>query len=269
MCGKFNLISTREQLAQLFSVDISDEISGAHRPQGVATPGSTVIGISADGSEGNFHFRYYRWGLTPKWLAGDLKTNYLFNTRSETIRDKYTFRSAFQYRRAIIPADNFWEWSSVKDPDLSYKKDQESSQKYIAESLFSLEDGISRDQQSRSKKTKQGFTFYRNDKIPFALAAIFEISVMPKSGLGTDVSYPAGKDQDLYIVKEKKDVLLYSCSIITTAANHDMSSIHDRQPVILEERDWGYWLDHQSTSGELIDLLKPAPDGIFRCEKSG
>ncbi len=269
MCGKFNLTSSIEQLAKLFSMDISDEISKTYRPSEPATPGSAVIGISSERYGDDLQFRYYRWGLTPKWSVENPGTNYLFNTRSETIINKHTFRSAFQSRRVIIPADNFWEWSSVKDTDPRYRHDREPSSKYTAETLFDLAGEINKDYRPHTKKRKQAFSCYRNDLMPFALAAIFEISAITGGGLAADVSLPADRDKDLYTVKKDNDAFLYSCSIITTAANNDMAAIHNRQPAILEKKDWSCWLDHKSSPKELIELLRPTQTGIFRCSKAG
>jgi putative SOS response-associated peptidase YedK len=48
---------------------------------------------------------------------------------------------------------------------------------------------------------------------------------------------------------------IQSCTIITCAANDFMSRIHNRMPVILDEKDWQSWLEEPRT-----DLLKPAND---------
>jgi putative SOS response-associated peptidase YedK len=50
---------------------------------------------------------------------------------------------------------------------------------------------------------------------------------------------------------------LQSFSIITTEANELMSAIHTRMPVILQERDWGRWLDRAASEQPPVDLLRP------------
>ena len=54
-----------------------------------------------------------RWGLVPSWAkaVGDIPL--LINSRSETIIEKPSFRSAFQGRRCLVPADGFYEWQAV------------------------------------------------------------------------------------------------------------------------------------------------------------
>jgi len=52
-----------------------------------------------------------------------------------------------------------------------------------------------------------------------------------------------------------------SFSIITTAANSFMESIHDRMPVILKRDQEAQWLDPiQSDTGKLLKMLKPCPE---------
>lgn len=52
---------------------------------------------------------------------------------------------------------------------------------------------------------------------------------------------------------------LWSFAVITTAAGDFMRPIHDRQPVILDRKDWGTWLDPNLTDGtKLAPLLTPA-----------
>ena len=56
--------------------------------------------------------------------------------------------------------------------------------------------------------------------------------------------------------------LLHSFSIITTAANEFMKSIHERMPVILDPKDEKSWLN-ETDETKLISLLKPCPPEIM------
>jgi len=52
---------------------------------------------------------------------------------------------------------------------------------------------------------------------------------------------------------------LHSCTIITTAANDTMSTVHDRMPAILPASAWHEWLDPAIDDAEqLAQLLRPA-----------
>jgi putative SOS response-associated peptidase YedK len=55
-----------------------------------------------------------------------------------------------------------------------------------------------------------------------------------------------------------------SCTIITTAAGHDMDGIHDRMPVILSPDTFDVWLDPDNDEiPELTSLLRSPPDGTL------
>jgi putative SOS response-associated peptidase YedK len=50
-----------------------------------------------------------------------------------------------------------------------------------------------------------------------------------------------------------------SCTILTTAANAAIASLHDRMPVILAARDESAWLDTSTPPGALGDILGGLP----------
>jgi putative SOS response-associated peptidase YedK len=57
---------------------------------------------------------------------------------------------------------------------------------------------------------------------------------------------------------------LRSCAIVTTEANDVLAPIHDRMPVVLEERDWDTWLNPTADDAEsLTKLLVPASNDLL------
>ena len=56
------------------------------------------------------------------------------------------------------------------------------------------------------------------------------------------------------------DVRLESCVIITTAANATLTRVHHRMPAILAEDAQMLWLDSETSAGECLELLRPAPE---------
>ncbi|MBI5247752.1 MAG: SOS response-associated peptidase [Elusimicrobia bacterium] len=66
------------------------------------------------------------WGLLPAWAKGPAAKPQI-NARAETLADKPFFREAFRWRRALIPADGWYEWP---------KKGADKSPRY-----FALKDG--------------------------------------------------------------------------------------------------------------------------------
>jgi putative SOS response-associated peptidase YedK len=51
-----------------------------------------------------------RWGLIPSWAKDASIGSRLINARAETVAEKPAFRGAFRKRRALVPADGFYEW---------------------------------------------------------------------------------------------------------------------------------------------------------------
>ena len=55
---------------------------------------------------------------------------------------------------------------------------------------------------------------------------------------------------------------LDTCALLTTAANPDVSALHDRMPVLLQPGDFERWLDPTLSDPQLLaDLLQPAAIG--------
>lgn len=50
-----------------------------------------------------------KWGLLPAWAKGP-QAKPQINARAETLLDKPFFREAFRWRRALVPADGWYEW---------------------------------------------------------------------------------------------------------------------------------------------------------------
>lgn len=92
-------------------------------------------------------------------------------------------------------------------------------------------------------KRKQPMFVHRRDGRPLALAGLWSAWRDPSDG-GAD--------------------WLRTCVIVTTDANEMLRPIHDRMPVVLDERDWQEWLDPVAPDlEELQRLLVPAPEDLL------
>jgi len=75
-----------------------------------------ALPIIRRGREGEMRLTNVRWGLVPHWSkTGPDGSKPLINARSETAAEKPTFRQALERRRALIPANGFYEWAKAPD----------------------------------------------------------------------------------------------------------------------------------------------------------
>lgn len=108
MCGRFAVKEDPQRLADYFHA-----AGGAldFKPSFNIAPSSNIISITADAYE-HRHLQLMHWGLIPYW-AKDADIGYkLINARGETIAEKPAFRSAFKFRRCLIPVSGFYEWKA-------------------------------------------------------------------------------------------------------------------------------------------------------------
>jgi putative SOS response-associated peptidase YedK len=111
MCGRYVISLTLDQLSELFETE--DRPNFAPSWNGAPTQTLPVV---RRGKAGEQRLSLIRWGLVPSWSkTGPDGSKPLINARSETAAEKPTFRAALSRRRALIPADGFYEWSKRED----------------------------------------------------------------------------------------------------------------------------------------------------------
>ncbi|MCO5063022.1 MAG: SOS response-associated peptidase [Rhizobiaceae bacterium] len=112
MCGRFGLIPTPDELAELFAL-IDLEPFPPRYNIAPTQPILMVIAAEPGGPGSNRPARrsvLVRWGLLPRWLKELKGFPLLFNARSEDAADKAAFRAAMRHRRTLVPASGFFEW---------------------------------------------------------------------------------------------------------------------------------------------------------------
>src|SRR5258708_6145354 len=86
-------------------------------------------------------------------------------------------------------------------------------------------------------------------KQPYAIRAVPDDSLLVLAGLWERWKNP------------ERGEIERSASIVTTAANDQMSALHDRMPVIVHKMNWSIWLgENQSTPEQIEALLAPWPE---------
>lgn len=137
MCGRYGF-GNPARLAELpLGVEIAARLP-ALQPRWNITPSQRVVLVreTVDGRDAIMA----RWGLVPFWADDPSIGNRLANARGDTVAVKPSFRAAFAKRRALMPADLFYEWQPLE-----------------------------------GAKVKQPWCMRMPDDAPFALAAIWEM----------------------------------------------------------------------------------------------
>lgn len=131
MCGRYAITLPPKAMRELFGYLDEPDFPARYN----IAPSQPVPVIIREG--GQRRFLLVRWGLVPSW-AKEMPQSILINARAETIAEKPSFRGAFRHRRALMPADGFYEWTA------------------------------------EGRGPKQPYFIRRRDGAPFAMAALWE-----------------------------------------------------------------------------------------------
>jgi putative SOS response-associated peptidase YedK len=112
MCGRVRLSSDVSEIKLVFSIPPYRPTPNFPPSWNVApTDSLPVVRYDAKGDQRSLDM--LRWGLIPYW-AKDIKIGFAnINAKAEGIDRKPAFRDAFQRRRCLVPADNFYEWKKT------------------------------------------------------------------------------------------------------------------------------------------------------------
>ena len=182
-----------------------------------------------------------RWGfIDPSGVLDLIKPRYNIapSQNSPTLVVKEDRRVLVMMRWGLVP---FW----AKEASIGYKMINAKSETLTEKPSFRkpfkekrclvLADGFY-EWEKTDKKNKVPYRFVLKNRQPFAFAGLWDVWKTPEG-----------------------DTLL-SFTIITTRANELMERIHDRMPVILNEKDEAKWLDPEFKDTEkLSSLLQPYP----------
>jgi putative SOS response-associated peptidase YedK len=110
MCGRFTLTATVDQLFDRFDIEyfLQEE---DYLPSYNVAPSQSVLAVINNGQHNKMGF--LRWGLIPPW-AKDMSIGHkMINARSESLREKPSFKNAYKKKRCLIIADSFYEWKRL------------------------------------------------------------------------------------------------------------------------------------------------------------
>jgi putative SOS response-associated peptidase YedK len=114
MCGRYASSRQPEDLVEEFDIR-SSELPRLEPDWNVA-PTKEVYAVVERPPSGEQEspperqLRVLSWGLVPFWAKDPKVGNKMINARMETVAEKPAYRRAFEKRRAILPADGYFEW---------------------------------------------------------------------------------------------------------------------------------------------------------------
>ncbi len=115
MCGRYAIYRSLAEIAAYFKAKEGHDGLWDWEPKYNVAPGTTVPVIAWDGRRTR-KIVPMRWGLHPHWKKEPPEGRPLFNARGETAAEKPSFRTPFRRRRALIPANGWYEWEGVDRP---------------------------------------------------------------------------------------------------------------------------------------------------------
>lgn len=114
MCGRF-VQKNLKDLADAFDARLRSDLPPRLLDQRFNIAPTAEIGVIGLDRTGARSVTAMRWGLVPSWADDSGGAARMINARSESAADKPSFRDAWQKRRAVIPADGFYEWPQKGD----------------------------------------------------------------------------------------------------------------------------------------------------------
>lgn len=111
MCGRYTLHKKIDELAERYNLaQVPDGIRANYN----VAPGQIMPVITEE--DGKRRLELMKWGLIPFWAKNPSIGYKLINARDDTIFEKPLWRNLILSKRALIPADGFYEWQRPSDP---------------------------------------------------------------------------------------------------------------------------------------------------------
>lgn len=115
MCGNFSALKERRLQKKLLeqgldiNVEVADALEELDKRHTSLFPSCRTWVLNKD-----LCLKSASWGLVPAWSHDPKIARHTFNARSETLREKPSFRDAYRSGRCLVPAQGWWEWDSTK-----------------------------------------------------------------------------------------------------------------------------------------------------------
>ena len=113
MCGRYSLTTSIDRLLPHLNGPLPEGLVAHYAPRPQVRPGEPVLLQRQE--HGRLEVGLALWGLVPAWSKDPRGLRRPINARSETVAEKAFFRGPWRHRRALLPADGFYEWQKRAD----------------------------------------------------------------------------------------------------------------------------------------------------------
>lgn len=112
MCGRYATTLTAAALNSEFEIDLAHSLTEVEPDYNMAPTKLAPIVVQRTPRDADPYRELMRarWGLIPSWAKDPSIGSRMINARVETVAEKPAFQKAFSKRRALIPADGYYEW---------------------------------------------------------------------------------------------------------------------------------------------------------------
>jgi putative SOS response-associated peptidase YedK len=116
MCGRYASFREDRQLADEFAIStVADDARALPPSWNVAPTDGVRIVVDRPDANGEIvrQLRVARWGLVPAWATDPATGSRFVNARAESLAGSRAFARPFAVRRALLPADGYFEWQAA------------------------------------------------------------------------------------------------------------------------------------------------------------
>jgi putative SOS response-associated peptidase YedK len=113
MCGRYSLTTSIDNLLPRLKGPLPEGLARHYAPRLQVRPGEPVLVQRQE--HGRLEVGLALWGLVPAWAKDPRGLRRPINARGETVAEKPFFRGPWRHRRALLPADGFYEWQRRAD----------------------------------------------------------------------------------------------------------------------------------------------------------
>ncbi|MGZ5368609.1 MAG: SOS response-associated peptidase [Aeromicrobium sp.] len=112
MCGRYATTLTAAAMNTEFEIDLAHSLAEVEPDYNMAPTKLAPIVVQRTPRDADPYRELMRarWGLIPSWAKDPSIGSRMINARVETVAEKPAFQKAFRKRRALIPADGYYEW---------------------------------------------------------------------------------------------------------------------------------------------------------------